>query len=339
MKYASLSNCSLIRRRVITGAMAATAIGLTLGTVKTAYATSYPERAVTIVVAGPPAGGTDFLARLVADYLARDLKQSVVVENRAGASGLIGTKYVRQVEPDGYTFLMGHAATNAILPLVHTQKTYDPIKDFTPIGLIATAPEVLVVATDSPIKSVAEYVEYARKHPGNVSYGTPGLGQPQHILGERFMDATKTELLHIPYNGSGPALTDLVGGRLTSMFVTPGAVMPFVRDGRVRALAVSSPERSALLPDVPTLQESGIPGLAQLGWFALFAPAGLPQDRQKVVEAAIARVLANPEVTTKMTSSYVEPGNANAAEFSAFQASEVEGFRSIVNRLKITLNK
>lgn len=326
-----------VRRNLLVSACAVASLGLTVGLVGTTQAQEYPDRAIKIVVAGPPAGGTDFLARLVADYLARDLDKAVVVENRAGASGLIGTKYVRQEAPDGYTFLMGHAATNAILPLVHTQETYDPIKDFTPISLIATAPEVLVVSSDSPIKSVADYVAQAREQPDQISYGTPGLGQPQHIVGERFMAATKTKLLHIPYNGSGPALTDLVGGRITSMFVTPGAVMPFIRDGRVRALAVSSGERSALLPDVPTLEEEGVEGVTQLGWFGLFAPAGLAEDRKQIFEAAVTRVMASAEVRQKIAGAYVEPEGTSADEFAAFQGAQVQEFKQIVDSLNLKL--
>jgi tripartite-type tricarboxylate transporter receptor subunit TctC len=301
-------------------------------------AASYPSRPITIVVGGPPAGGTDFIARLVADSLARDLKQSVVVENRAGASGLIGAKHVQKAAPDGYTFLMGQAATHAILPALQSQPAYNAVKDFTPISLVATAPEVLVVANDSPIKSVADYINYAKKYPGQVSYGTPGVGQPQHILGARFANATGTDLLHVPYNGSGPALTDLVGGRLVSMFVTPGAVMPFIRDGRVRALAVSSKARSALMPDVPTLVESGVQNVDQTGWFALFAPAGLSADRQRTMEAAVTKVLANPEVKQKLTGAYVEPGTISPADFATFHQGEVAAFSDIVGGLKLQLN-
>lgn len=325
------------RRHFLRNAIALGIFGASLGSFAAAHAAAYPDRAVTIVVGGPPAGGTDFIARLLADYLARDIKQSVVVENRAGASGLIGTKHVLQAAPDGYTFLMGHAATNAILPWVHRRKTYDPVADFTPISLVAIAPEVLVVASDSPIKSVADYIDYARQHPGQVSYGTPGFGQPQHIVGERFMDAAQIKLLHVPYNGSGPALTDLVGGRLSSMFVTPGAVMPFIRDARVRALAVSSAVRSPLLPDVPTFQETGVADVAQVGWFGLFAPADLPAERKQTFEAAVIRVMANPEVRAKLAAAYVEPKGTSAAEFARFQAAEVADFKNIIERLNVKL--
>ncbi|MVW79930.1 Bug family tripartite tricarboxylate transporter substrate binding protein [Bordetella sp. 02P26C-1] len=329
--------CQTRRRLMALGALTAFAFG-TPGVAATTESGAYPSRPITIVVGGPPAGGTDFIARLVADNLARDLKQSVVVENRAGASGLIGAKHVQKAAPDGYTFLMGQAATHAILPALQSQPAYDAVKDFTPISLVATAPEVLVVASDSPLKSVADYIDYAKQHPGKVSYGTPGVGQPQHILGERFAKATSTDLLHVPYNGSGPALTDLVGGRLVSMFVTPGAVMPFIRDGRVRALAVSSKERSALMPDVPTLAESGVQNADQTGWFALFAPAGLADDRRLAMEKAVMKVLANPEVKQKLTGAYVEPGTISPADFAAFHQGEVSAFSDIVGGLKLQLN-
>jgi len=302
---------------------------------QSASSNAYPTRPITIVVGGPPAGGTDFIARLLADHLSRDLGQSVVVENRAGASGLIGAKHVLKSAPDGYTFLMGQAATHAILPALQREPAYDPVRDFTPVSLVATAPEVLVVASDSPIRSVADYIDFAKKHPGKMTYGTPGIGQPQHVLGERFAKSSGTELLHVPYNGSGPGLTDLVGGRLISMFVTPGAVVPFIRDGRVRALAVSSRKRFALLPDVPTLEESGVSATAQEGWFGLFAPAGLADERRQVIEAAVVRALRNEEVRQKLTGANVEPRGTTSAEFAQFHRNEVAAFHSIVQSLKL----
>lgn len=313
-------------------------LGLATALPQTAWANPYPDRPIKIVVGGPPAGGTDFLARLIADHLTGILKQTVMVENRAGASGLIGTKYVLQAAADGHTFLMGQAATNVILPLIHVQPTYDPVNDFTPIGLVATAPEILVVASDSAIMSVADYIAEAKKRPGEISYGTPGIGQPQHILGERFRAQTGTDLLHVPYNGSGPGLSDLVGGRLTSMFVTPGAVMPFIRDGRVRALAVSSAERSSLLPDVPTLEEAGVTGVSQIGWFGLFGPAGIPEDRKQVFEAAVMQVMQDPSVRERITAAYVEPQGTNAVEFAQFQNLQVDDFKIIIDELGIKLN-
>lgn len=304
-----------------------------------AHAQKYPERTIKIVVAGPPAGGTDYLTRLIGEKLSGALSQTVMVENRAGASGLIGTKYVKQEKPDGYTLLMGHAATNAILPLIHKQPTYDPVNDFTPISLVATAPEVLVVANASPIRSVADLIEMARQKPGEVSYGTPGVGQPQHVLAERFSKQASINLLHIPYNGSGPGLNDLIGGRLTSMFVTPGAVMPFIRDGRVRALAVSSSERSKLLPEVPTLEEAGLIGLHQIGWFGVFSPAHLPDSIVTVLNRSIKNVLADPKVQAQVTASYLEPVGSTSEAFAEFQIGEVAKFKKIIQDLQLNINE
>ena len=304
-----------------------------------ATAQDYPQRPIKVVVAGPPAGGTDYLTRLLAEKLTADLSKTVMVENRAGASGLIGTKYVKQEKADGYTLLMGHAATNAILPLIHQQKTYDPIKDFTPVSLVATAPEVLVVADESPIRSVADLIKMAQKKPGEISYGTPGFGQPQHVLAERFSKQASIKLLHIPYNGSGPGLNDLVGGRLNSMFVTPGAVMPFIRDGRVRALAVSSQGRSKLLPDVPTLEEAGLVGLHQIGWFGVLGPANLSGSTVKLLNKSIRKVMAEPKFREQVAASYLEPVGSTSEAFVAFQYEEVAKFKDIVQALQLKIEK
>ncbi|UHL65258.1 tripartite tricarboxylate transporter substrate binding protein [Paralcaligenes sp. KSB-10] len=303
-----------------------------------AQAQNYPTRPIKIVVAGPSGGGTDFLARLVADKLAKEFQQSVIVENRPGASGLIGTKYVRQAQPDGYTLIMGHAATHAILPLIHTDPTYDPIKDFTPISLIATAPEVLVVPAKSPIKTFADLLRLAKAKPSAATYGTPGIGQPQHILALRVMKQAGINMLHVPYNGSSPALTDLLGGRLTSMFVTPAAVMPFIHSGKIRALAVSSQTRSKIMPDVPTLEEAGLTGLYQVGWFGLFGPAHMPKPVVGTLSQAVMKIMADPAIRKQISASYMEPEGSTPEQFAAFQAAEVAKFRKIVADANVKIN-
>lgn len=303
-----------------------------------AQAQDYPARPIKIVVAGPPGGGTDFLARLLANKLSQAFKQSVIVENRPGASGLIGTKYVKQEKPDGYTLILGHAATHAILPLIHTEPTYDPIKDFTPISLIATAPEVLVVPQKSSIRTFADLVRLARERPGTATYGTPGIGQPQHILALRVMKQAGIDMLHVPYNGSSPAITDLLGGRLTSMFVTPPAVMSFIRAGQIRALAVSSQMRSKILPDVPTLEEAGLKGLYQIGWFGLFGPAHMSRPVVETLSKAVMKIMATDSVRRQISASYMEPEISSPAQFAAFQAAEVAKFKKIVKDANVKIN-
>jgi len=293
---------------------------------------AFPEKPVTIVVAGPPSGGTDFLARLVAEKLTSQWGQAVVVENRAGASGLIGTRHVLQSAPDGYTLIMGHSATHAIVPALYRPKPYDAVADFVPVSLIATAPEVLAVAADSPLRSVDDLLAQARAHPGAVTYGSPGVGLPQHLLGFRLGQIAGVRMQHVPYKGSSPALNDLIGGRLTAMVVTSAAVMPFIQDGRVRALAVNSSGRMSLLPDVPTFSELGMPQLTQVGWFGLFAPAGTPPAVVDAISRACMRAVARPDVQQKMHALYMDPVGSSAQDFSAFQRKEVEKWTGIVRQ-------
>src|SRR5437868_3289699 len=203
-----------------------------------AMAGTFPDRPVKLVVAGPPSGGTDFLARVLADRLTAMWKQTVMVESRAGASGLIGTKYVQGAPPDGYTLILGHAATHAIVPAMHQPRPYDPIRDFTPISLVATAPEVLVVAANSPIKSLPELIAAAKAKPGAVTYGSPGIGLPQHLLGYRMAQLAGVDMRHVPYRGSNPALTDLIGGQISAMVVTRAPGIPVIKEGRGRASAL-----------------------------------------------------------------------------------------------------
>jgi len=316
------------RRRIGRVALATVAAGVL--PVGAARAEEYPTRPVKIVVAGPPGGGTDFVARLIAETLTARWKQSVVVENRAGASGIIGTKYVMGVPADGYVVMLGHVATHAIVPAMHQPPPYDAVRDFTPISLVATAPDVLVVAADSPVRSVQDLVALAREKPGAFTYGSPGVGLPQHLMGFMLGKSAGVQMRHVPYKGSAPALTDLLGGHISAMFVTPGAVMPYVRDKRVRALAVTSARRSPLLPDVPSVTEIGLGALEQVGWFGMFAPANLPPAIAATLGTEIAAVMAMPEVRSKVEAQVMDPVVSTQAEFAAFHRQQVAKWTDIV---------
>lgn len=316
------------RRRIGRVALATIAAGvLPAGIVR---AQEYPARPVKIVVAGPPGGGTDFVARLIAEKLTARLKQPVVVENRAGASGIIGTRYVMGAPADGYVVMLGHVATHAIVPAMHQPPPYDAIRDFTPISLVATAPDVLVVAADSPVRSVRDLVALAREKPGAITYGSPGVGLPQHLMGFMLGRTSGVEMRHVPYKGSTPALTDLLGGHISAMFVTPGAVMPYLRDKRVRALAVTSPKRTPLLPDVPSVTEIGLGALEQVGWFGMFGPAGLPPAVTATLAAEIAAVMGAPDVRGKVEAQIMDPVVSTQAEFAAFHRQQVAKWTDIV---------
>jgi tripartite-type tricarboxylate transporter receptor subunit TctC len=302
-----------------------------------ALASDFPKQPVTIIVAGPPAGGTDSIARTVAADLTRFLGRSVVVDNKAGAGGIIGTKALLNSAPDGYTLLMGHVATNAIVPAVVKPKPYDPVADFTPVALVGMAPEVLVVSAESGVKTLADLLALGRRKPDGLTYGSPGVGLPQHIAGFGLAKATGVPMLHVPYRGSAPALVDLIGNRISMMFVTPGAAVPYLKSGQLRALAVTSQERSRFFPDVPTLAELGHGSLVQTGWFGIFAPAGTPADVLKTLSEAIARSTSNPETRAKLESMFLEPTVDSTPEsFAGFVREEAHRWAKVVKDLGVS---
>lgn len=304
-----------------------------------AHAGDYPSRTITIVVAGPPGGGTDAIARIVGADVAAAVKQSVLVENRAGAGGIIGSKYVAGAPADGYTLLMGHVATNAIVPALIKPKPYDAVKDFVPVAMVATAPDLLVVSSKSGINSVADLLAKAKARPSGkpFTYGSPGVGLPQHIAGFAFSKASGVSMQHVPYRGSAPALTDLIGGQIDMMFVTPGAVVPFLKSGQLKAIAVTSHERSHFFPDVPTMTELGYPAAEESGWFGLFAPAGTPPDVVDTLSSRVAAALANPQVRSRLEGLYVEPAaDPSPAAFAGFVKSEVVKWTGVINKLGVS---
>lgn len=234
---------------------------------------SYPTRTVNIIVAGPAGGATDGIARLIAIRMGVSLGRDFIVDNKSGGGGVIGTKFVVQAKPDGYTLLLCHIATNAIAPAVHHPRPYDPVAVFESIGFIGSSPSLLVVPTQGPA-TLNELLTPTKSEP--ISYGSTGIGGTAHLLGYVFSQATAVPLLHVPYRGSPPALQDLVGGRISMMFVTGGAAVPFLQVGKLKPLAVASNKRSRFFPDVPTLKELKYPQVVQEGWFGLFSAAGKP---------------------------------------------------------------
>ena len=298
---------------------------------------TWPERPVNIVVAGPPGGGTDAIARIVAADLHESLHQTVVVDNRAGAGGIIGTRYVAGAAPDGNTLLMGQVSTNAIVPALVRPRPYDPVKDFVAIGIVGTAPDVLVVATNSGIHSFAELLAKAKASPKPLSYGSPGVGLSQHIAGFALARAAGVNMLHVPYRGSAPALTDLLGGQISMMFVTPGAAVPFLKSGQLRALAVTSHRRSRFLPDVPTVAELGYPGVEETGWFGLFAPAGTPPEVVQTLRTQLREAVARPQNHARFEALYLETApDAATRDFPSFVQSEFGKWERAIQQLGVT---
>ena len=262
---------------------------------------AYPTKPVRLVVPFPPGGTTDILARAVAQKLSETWGQQVIVDNRPGAGGNIGSELVAKSAPDGYTLLMGTVGTHAINPSLYAKMPYDHVKDFTPVILVAGVPNVLVVNPSLPVKSVSELIAYGKANPNKLNFASSGNGTSIHLSGELFRTMTGVQMTHVPYKGSSPALTDLIAGQVQLMFDNLPSSLQFIKAGKLRALAVTSAERSAALPDVPTLAESGLPGFEASSWFGVLAPAGTPNDIIVKLNTAIAGWLATADAKEKLS--------------------------------------
>jgi tripartite-type tricarboxylate transporter receptor subunit TctC len=269
-------------------------VGPTAGTAW-AQASDYPAKPITIIIPFPPGGPTDVTGRVLAEKLSVALKQSVVVDNRGGASGNIGAQAAARSKPDGYTLFFATGGTHGINPFLYKNAGYDPVKDFTPIVWVTTSPNIIEVNPNFPAKNLAELIAMAKASPGKLSSAAPGQGSTPHLFGELFKRAAGIDIMHIPYRGSGPALTDVMGGQVPIMFDGIPSSAPLVKSGKLRALAVTGLKRNPALPDVPTVAET-IPGFDASGWFALYAPAGTPAEIVSKLNAEVNRVLQLPEV-------------------------------------------
>ncbi len=265
-----------------------------------AQAQTFPSRSITLVIPFAPGGSTSIVGRGVADKMSELLGEKVVIDNRPGAGGTVGTKAVAKSEPDGYTLVLGYTGTLAIGPSLYKKAGYDPRKDFAPIGLIGNAPNSLVVHPSFPAKTIAELIAYAKANPGKANFGSAGAGTASHITGEYFAASAGVKLVHIPYKGTGPALTDLLGGHIPMAFAPIPASHTNVAAGTLRALGVTSPTRSGLLPDVPTIAESGLPGFDASLYYGLAAPAGTPRPIIDRLNKALRDALASDEVKKQL---------------------------------------
>jgi len=261
---------------------------------------AYPTKPVRLVVPFPAGGTTDILARAVAQKLSETWGQQVIVDNRPGAGGNIGSELVAKAPPDGYTLLMGTVGTHAINPSLYAKMPYDHVKDFTPVILVAGVPNVLVVNPSLPVSSVQDLIAYGKANPNELNFAASGNGTSIHLSGELFRTMTGVQMTHVPYKGSAPALTDLIGGQVQLMFDNLPSSLQFIKAGKLRALAVTSTERSSALPELPTLAESGLPGFEASSWFGVLAPAGTPNDIVTKVNGAIAAWLASPDAREKL---------------------------------------
>jgi tripartite-type tricarboxylate transporter receptor subunit TctC len=294
-----------------------------------AFAQGYPSKSVHMIITFPPGSGTDIVGRLVAQKLSEFWGQSVVAENRGGAGGSIGSALVAKAAPDGYTLLVNSSA-HAVNPAIYAKLPYDTLKDFVDIAPLSGAPNVLVVNAASKIRSVAEFIAEAKAKPGQLNFAHAGIGSGTHLNTEKFKLATGIDFVQIPYKGTQEVFTDLIGGRVTSYFAPMSPVIPQVRDGKLRALAVSSARRSSQLPDVPTVAESGIPGFEFTLWFGLWGPAGIPADVVDKISKDVNRALASPDMSDRLGKLGNDAMSMNPAEFRQFVRKEVEDYARIV---------
>ncbi len=294
-----------------------------------ALAQSYPERPVRILVGYPPGGGTDLVARIVAQPLSERLRQPVIVDNRPGANAIIATEMVAKAKPDGYTLLMGYATELAVNPATFKKLPYDPVRDLAPIAQLGAAPLVLAVHPGLAAQSVRELVAYAKSKPGALSYSSSGNGSVHHFAGELFTLQTGTHIVHIPYKGSGPATADAVSGQVEITYASAASVLRFVQAGRLRGLAVTSPQRSAQMPGVPTAAESGLAELDLTSWYGLLAPAGTPPQVIARLGAEVAAVLAVPSVREAFTVQGLEVSKSSPEAFGSFIRAEAAKYARI----------
>jgi len=282
-----------------------------------ALAEDYPTRPVTLVVPFPPGGSTNIVMRIIADKLSELLGQQVVVDNRSGAGGTVGTRSVAKSAPDGYTISLGYTGTLAVGPSLYSNVGYDPRKDFAPIGRVATAPNTLVVHPSFPVKSIAELIAYAKAHPGQVNFGSAGVGTVSHIAGEYFASEAGIKLTHIPYKGTGPAMTDLLGGHIPMAFAPIPASHENAKSGNLRMLAVTSLRRSSLMPEVPTIAESGLPGYEAVLRYGIVAPAGTPRAIVERLNGELNKALASDDVRKRLALEGAEPVPGTPEDYAA----------------------
>jgi len=283
----------------------------------------YPSRPVRIVVPSPPGGGTDIVARVLAQHFAKSFGQQFFVENKPGAGNMIGIEAVARSAPDGYTLLMT-ASTLALNSVLFKKVPYDPVRDFAPITLTATAPNVLLVHPSVPAQSLAEFIALAKAKPGALSYGTPGIGTSPHLSMELLKSMAGIDLQHVPYKGTAAAVTDVIGGQIAATFANALTAKPQVDAGRVRALAITGPRRIEALPGVPPVAEAGVPGYEAMQWYGLLAPAGTPAAIVERLNAEALKALRSPEMKERLAADGAEPLGGSPAEFAALIRKELE---------------
>ncbi|WP_313603570.1 Bug family tripartite tricarboxylate transporter substrate binding protein [Comamonas jiangduensis] len=290
----------------------------------------YPNKPLTMVVPFSAGGTTDILARIVGQALGQELGQTIIIENKPGAGGNIGAQQAARAKADGYTLFMGTVGTHAINQALYKKLPYDPIKDFTPLSRVANVPNLLVAHPSRPYKTVKEMIEYGKKHPNEITYGSPGSGASPHVSGALFQSMTGAQISHIPYKGSAPAMSDLLGNQIAIMFDNMPSAIQHVRSGKLRPIAVTTAKRSPELPDVPTIAEAGVPGYEATSWFGLWAVAGTPAPVLEKLHASLTKVLKDPAVAKKIGDQGGDVVVETPAQFEAFIKSEAAKWGKVV---------
>ncbi len=305
-------------------------VALTVGIASPADAQPYPAKPVRVIAAFPPGGFVDLTTRVLAGPLAIALGQQVVVDNRGGAGGIVGTELAARATPDGYTLTVGSAGTHGVNQSLYRKLPYNVLRDFQPVARLADAPSILAVHPSLPARSVKDLIALARARPGEIMYASAGAGTSTHLAAALFEHLARVKLVHVPYKGGGPAIVDVLAGQVPVTFGTAASVSPHTKSERLRGLAVTGGQRSSVLPDLPTIAESGLPGYEMLNWLGLFAPAGTPRAVVEKLESEVIRVMRLPEVRDRLNAQGAEPAPLGTEKFSAFVKSEVEKWAKVV---------
>ena len=298
----------------------------------------YPVKPMRMIIPYPPGGGTDILGRPIAKLLGDKLGQQVLIDNRGGASGMVGAEIAARSAADGYTILMSTSGEVALNVALYPKMSYDPVRDFLPVTQIGVSPLVLVAHPSLPVKNVHDYVALAKKQPGSISYSSIGSGSAQHMAGEWLRLLAGIDIIHVPYKGGGPQMTDLLGGHSPSGFLALPAAAPSIKNGRVRAVGMTSAKRSSAFPDVPTFAESGMPGFDVSQWWAILVPRGTPNDIVAKLHTEISAIVKNAEMKGRIADLGVDPVGGTPEQLGELMRTEIAKFRKIVADAKITLN-
>jgi tripartite-type tricarboxylate transporter receptor subunit TctC len=293
-------------------------------------ATGFPNKSIRLIVPFPAGGGTDIVARAISVKLTEAWGQQIIIDNRGGAGGVIGADTVAKSTPDGYTLLFGTPGALVINPLLNSKLPYNAMKDFAPVSLLALNPQLLAVHNSMPVGTVKELIAYAKAQPGKLNYASVGEGTPNHLAMELFKSMTGTQMVHVPYKGAAPAVTDLVGGQVNLMFNPMPPLLPHVKSGRLKALGVGGRQRSPALPDVPTIAEAGVPGYEYVTWYSIVAPAKTPRTIIDKINSRLAAVLAIPEVALRLSSQGAEPHSSTPEELTRFMLEDYKRLGAVI---------